>query len=328
MEKLNIAIIGFGLSGQTFHAPFLDKLDRYNLHTIVSSKRDLIRSRYPNVVIKESFESVILNKDIDVVVITTPNHLHYDQVLTSLNANKHVVVEKPFVEDTVKGQHLCELADKKNLTLSVFHNRRYDDDFLTIKNIISNKTLGDIVYFESNFDRFRPIITDKNWRERKGTVAGGVLFDLGSHLIDQVYCLFGSPDSYTIDKAYQRENSDQDDYFNVTFKYNQMRAVMGSSSIAAINKPRFLVHGTLGSLISYGLDEQEGHIRSGHSLSSYSSDRTLEIKLDDKVQKVQMEKSNYSNYYEDLFEAIVNNGKNPVSAQDSLFNIKIITSHF
>ncbi len=326
MGKLNIAIIGYGLSGQTFHAPFLNQLDIYNLHTIVSSKTDLIQSKLPSVAVEKSLETVLLNKDIDVVVITTPNHLHFEQALASLNANKHVVVEKPFVEDMAKGLELIKLARKKNLTLSVFHNRRYDDDFVTIKDILLKKTLGDIVYFESNFDRFRPIITNKNWRERKSSVAGGVLFDLGSHLIDQVYCLFGKPQTYTVDKAYQRESSDQDDYFNVTFKYDQMRAVMGSSSIAAINKPRFLVHGTLGSLISYGLDEQEGHIRSNKELEAYSSERSLKIKIGDKVEEIQMLKSSYSKYYQDLFEAICNGGENPVAPEDSLFNIEVISS--
>jgi scyllo-inositol 2-dehydrogenase (NADP+) len=327
MNKMNVGLIGYGLSGAVFHAPFLLALDEFELKSIVSSKKDIIKKDYPDVEVVSSFEEVVNDPDIHLVVITTPNHLHFSQAKEALEKGKHVVVEKPFVPTLEEGEELIELAKQKELVLSVFHNRRFDGDFMTVKRLIEEEKLGDVVYFESHFDRFRPNIGKKNWREEKETVAGGVLFDLGPHLIDQAFYLFGEPEEIIVDKALQREGSTQDDYFHVIMKYPRLRCVLHASSIAAKPGNRFVVHGTKGSLVIKGMDPQEGRLKQGMKPGPELGEHENFCKFYDEKgneSEVVIEDGDYSLYYKKLFTHICDQGPNPARAEDSLFNIKVI----
>lgn len=304
MTKLNVALVGYGLSGKFFHAPFIEASKSYVLKYIVSSKVSDIKLNYPNVSVYSELKDLPLN-DIGLVIISTPNHLHFEQARFALSHQKNVLVEKPICVSSIQAKKLYKLAKENKVVLSVYHNRRYDDDFLTVKELIQKKTLGELVYFESNFDRFRPKIKNENWREMKSSVGGGVLFDLGSHLIDQAISLFGKADSFYGDVAYQREGAQQDDFFRVNLNYNKLRVSLSASSVACIQRPRFLVHGTEGSFLSYDLDEQETFLKSQKELQNYDSSRFAVLKIKDKESKLRLKKSSYSAFFDDLYDSIM-----------------------
>ncbi len=323
--KLKVGLAGFGLSGSVFHAPFLNFLAEFELTKICSSKKEMIQTKYPKTQVVSDF-SELLTDEIDLIIITTPNHLHFPQAKAALEAGKHVLVEKPFTPTVEEGEQLIEISKQVGKVLSVFHNRRFDGDFLTVKKLIEENVLGDVVYFESHFDRFRPQIKERNWREKKDTAAGGVLFDLGAHLIDQAYLLFGEPKEVIVDKEWQRTGSEQDDYFHVIMKYERLRVVLQASCIAAKPGPKFLIHGTNGSFEIHGLDPQESRLKEGVVNLENIGKRNGVGKLyfENSSGDIEIEDGNYKEFYKMLYNCIVNGGDNPASAQESLFNLKVI----
>ena len=327
MDKINVALIGYGLSGSVFHAPYISFLDQYHLKWIVSSKENEILSRYPNVLVTQDIQEVLNDKNIDLVIITTPNSLHFSQAKLALEHHKHVLVEKPFVCSMKEGNQLIELAKNQKKILSVFHNRRYDGDFLTLKKYFKTNLLGEIVYFESHFDRFKPHVQEHNWRENKKTEAGGVLFDLGPHMIDQALQLFGKPQKIISDVTKLRKKAQQDDYFHLIFQYPHLRCSLQSNSLAAKAGVRFLVHGTEGSLEICGIDPQEQQLKEAKlSISQIGEDSRSAIFYDKNgVHKaIPIEKGQYQSFFSELAQAISSNQEPPVSAIDSLLNIQII----
>ncbi len=328
-KPLKVGLCGFGLSGSVFHAPFLHQLKEFELVKVLTSKAEKVHSLYPNVEVVSDYEE-LLTEEIELVIITTPNHLHFTQTKRALEANKHVLVEKPLTPTVAEARELIQLANEKERVLSVFHNRRYDGDFLSIKKIISEKKLGEVVYLESHFDRFRPQIGQKNWREEETTLAGGVLFDLGPHLLDQALVLFGKPEAVIIDKALQREGSQQDDYFHLVLKYQERRVVLHSSSIAAKPGARFLVHGTQGSLEITGLDPQEARLKQDPNLIEGigKSENRATLYTQEGEHSFDLEEGSYKQFYLDLYSCINSQGKNPASAQESLNSLEIICSVF
>ncbi|MGB1239056.1 MAG: Gfo/Idh/MocA family oxidoreductase, partial [Pseudomonadales bacterium] len=192
---IKVAVVGYGLSATVFHLPFLLHSEQYQIVAVSSSQRDAVLEQYPEVEVYGDAQSMIEQCDAQLVVITAPNVVHHDLARTALEVGKHVVLEKPMTVTSEQALELSRLAEQEKLILSVYHNRRWDGDFLTIQQLINSGELGQIKVFNSNFDRFRPQIRDR-WRELPGA-GTGVLYDLGSHLIDQTLCLFGDPQAVT-----------------------------------------------------------------------------------------------------------------------------------
>ncbi len=198
---------------------------------------------------------------IDLVLVNTPDHTHYDFARRALEAGKHVVVEKPFVLDVKEGEALIELASKKKKVLTVFQNRRWEGDFLTVRSIIDQKMLGRLVEYEAHFDRFRNFIRD-SWKEKADNNTG-TLYNLGSHLIDQALVLFGMPSGVYADIRKQRTGSQVDDLFDLSLYYPDVKVTLKGSYLVREQGPRFLVHGTEGSFVKYGADPQEEALNEG-----------------------------------------------------------------
>ena len=219
--------------------------------------------KYPDVQIVRSLDELLAVKEIQLMVIATPNDTHYPIARQCLAAGRDVIVDKPFATTLEEASSLVRLAKTSGRLLTVYQNRRYDGDFQAIRKLVADGTLGRIVRFETSYDRFRPQLKPGAWREttRPGS---GILFDIAPHLIDHALVLFGLPEAVTADVRIERENAAADDAFDITLHYSKgMRAVLRSSILAAAPRPRFVLLGTQGSLVKRTFDPQEMNLRRG-----------------------------------------------------------------
>jgi predicted dehydrogenase len=260
---INVGLIGFGLAGRSFHAPVINAVPGLNLAAILQRTGSEAAVAYPNARIVRNLEELLAMSDIRLIVIATPNETHARFARQSLAAGRDVVVDKPFATSYEEAAGLVEFAQKSGRLLTVYQNRRYDGDFQAIWQVVAAGTLGRIVRFETNYDRFRPNLKPDAWREQL-VPGAGILFDIGPHLIDHAMQLFGRPEAVTADIRIERESGLADDAFDVMFHYpNSMRAVLSSNILAATQRPRFLLFGTKGSFLKQTFDPQEMNLRRG-----------------------------------------------------------------
>ncbi len=328
-SPLNVALVGFGYVGKTFHAPLIAAVDGLALHTIVSSRPADVHADWPSVRVVADLSDALTDPAVDLVVLATPNHLHAPQAHAALDAGKHVVIDKPFTVTVREAEALVAHAERTGLLLSAFHNRRWDSDFLTIRSLISGGEMGDIVAFESHFDRFRPNIRNR-WRERAGP-GSGLWIDLGPHLLDQVLQLFGTPIGIHLDLAIQREGAETDDYFHAVLRYEGWRAIVHGSALVPSHDLRFAVHGRRGSFMKDGLDAQEDAFKAGRTPgdAGWGHDPrpgTLTLVDGDAFQTRVVEgiPGDWRAYYAQVRDAINGVGRNPVSAADAVAVMRLI----
>ncbi len=263
-RPVRVAIVGYGSAGRVFHAPLVSGVPGLELHCIVSSKPDAVRADWPDVAVVAQAAQAFADPLVDVVVIATSNESHFSLARDALIAGKHVVVDKPCTVTLEQTTELLALAAAKGLVFTVFQNRRFDADFLSLQEVLASGVLGRIVHFESHFDRYRPVVPER-WREQ-ALPGSGLWFDLGAHLVDQALVLFGMPQSISVDTACQRDGALVNDYFHTQLRYSQhpgLRVILHASALVGALGPRFAVHGTLGSFVKYGLDTQEDALKAG-----------------------------------------------------------------
>jgi predicted dehydrogenase len=333
ITQLNTAIIGFGKSAQVFHLPILEHLPHFNVQKVVkrSMPTSELLAEYPNVSFTCNIDEVMKDDDISLVVITTPNTSHYELCKYALFNNKHVVVEKPFTPSYDKCMELFELAKKQGRVLSVFHNRRFDGDFLTVKDIINKGDLGRIVEYESHFDRFRNHLIEGAWREQS-LDGSGILFDLGSHLIDQALDLFGMPQTVFADVRRQRDNAKVDDNYEVILGYPRLKVTLKSTMLCGAPNLRFRLNGTNGSYIKYGVDPQEQALKTGQKIDDSWGTEDKEnwgisyLMIGDNIVQRKMPSvcGDYRKYYIDIYNSIINQNTPLISGEDATRVIKII----
>lgn len=243
MPKLfNLAVVGYGYVGRTFHAPLIASTPGLQLHSVVSSKPQQPQADFPGVTVVADLDSALADPALDAVVLATPNHTHAPFALEALAAGKHVLVDKPFALDATQAQQMVDAANAAGRIISVFQNRRWDADFLTVRRLIEEGQLGEVVEFHSHFDRYRPQVRDR-WRESDSPGAG-LWYDLGPHLLDQAMQLFGMPQGIGADLQRQRDQARSVDYFHVTLHYPRLRVILHAGSLVADGSLRFAVHGT------------------------------------------------------------------------------------
>src|SRR6185312_1871277 len=260
-REIGVGVIGYGLGGRIFHAPFVSAMPGMNLVSILQRKGDEAAKAYPHVRIDRSLDDRLADKSIELVVVSTPNETHFTLASKALEAGKHVVIDKPFASTSADARALIDLAKQKGLLVIPFHNRRWDGDFLTVKKLLAENAVGRLVTFESHFDRFRPTPRENTWKE-EGNPANGMLFDLGPHLVDQALFLFGPPATLTASVRADRDQTAIEDAFDITLHYpaangKGLLVHCRTSYVACINAPRFTLHGTTGSFVKNGLDPQE-----------------------------------------------------------------------
>lgn len=256
-----VGLIGYGYAGKTFHAPLIAAVPTLRLRAVASSAADKALADLPDVAIHADPYALIGDADIDLVVIATPNATHAPLARAAIAAGKHVVVEKPFALTLAEGEGIVALAEQHGVLLSVFHNRRWDSDFLTVSQAVRDGLVGTVSHFESHLDRFRPLVQDR-WRERAGA-GSGVWFDLGPHLVDQALQLFGLPDGVQASFAAQRPGAVTVDWAHVILCYGERRIVLHAGMLVAGGSHRFVVHGDGGTLVKQGADRQEQQLTSG-----------------------------------------------------------------
>lgn len=266
MNKIATGLIGFGMGGQVFHGPLLAGDASFALKAVSGSRFAEFSGAYPETA-QASGERIIADRQIELVVITTPNATHGALARSALLAGKHVVVDKPFCLSSSEAQQLTDLARERGLMLSVFHNRRWDGDFLTLKQLLRDATLGTMVSFESNFDRYRIAIRD-SWKETQEE-GGGLLWDIGAHLVDQAVELFGVPAGWSGDFRRTRPGAQTPDDIEIRLDYSPaLRVTLRAALVRARPAPRFVVHGLKGSYVKFGQDPQEKDLQSGKTLNA------------------------------------------------------------
>ncbi|QFI53418.1 oxidoreductase [Aeromonas simiae] len=325
---LQTALVGYGYAGKTFHAPLLRSAEGIALSTVVSRDASKVHADLPDVRVCD-METMLADPAIALVVIATPNDTHAPLARQALLAGKHVVIDKPFALDVSEAQGLITLAAERALLLSIFHNRRWDADFLTLRRLIESGDLGAWKQMESRFDRFRPVVRQR-WREGAGPGAG-LWFDLGPHLLDQVLQLFGQPDWLQADIVAQRAGALSDDGFEVTLGYGERRVRLGASSLVSHRVRRFAVHGDRGSYLKFELDQQESWLKAGllpgqPGWGEGESAGVLYRQQDEQIEETTIlpVPGDYAGYYPAVARAIAGRGANPVEPVEALRVMRLL----
>lgn len=331
---LRVGLIGYGFAGRTFHAPVLSAVTGVVLVAVASSQPGVVKVDWPSAAVVPDAAALIARDDIDLVVIATPNATHFPIARAALEAGKHVVVDKPFVLDASEACVLAALAERQGLLLSVYQNRRFDADFLTLRDVLAGGELGRPVYVESHFDRFRPEVKVR-WREQ-AVPGAGLWVDLGAHLLDQAVQLFGRPDTLQLDRAMLRDGALVEDYFHAVLRYEYgphapLRVVLHATALAAHAAPRYIVHGTRGSYVKHGVDPQEDALRDGSRPGGSAwgvdpSPGTLTLAPDGKPRQreVPNQRGDYTAFYAAVRDAIAGHGPNPVPPAEAVALMELL----
>ncbi len=332
MQVIIGGICSYGMSGKLFHAPFIHAHPGYELAAIVERHNNDSRERYPNSKLYRSVEEMCADKDLQLIVVNTPTHLHYEQAMLVLNAGKHLVIEKPFAVTAKEAEEITALAQKNNLFISVYQNRRYDGDYLAVKKVIEDGLLGEIREAEIHYDRYRPAYGGKPHKE--GNMRGaGIIYDLSPHLVDQAIQLFGFPKALFADLLKMRDNVAVPDYFELLFYYDRMRVRLKATCIAREATYAYTIHGMKGSFLQQRSDLQEIELQKGTNPSfdnwcpvQVQPDGLLHTEINGEMVKKQTISTtgNYMGYYDDVHKALTGQAPNPVPPEDGIRNMRII----
>ncbi len=324
---VRVGLIGFGLAGASFHAPLIDAVDGLDLAAIATSRPT---DRFPGAVRHADPQALIDDDSLDLIVVATPNDSHASLAQAALAAGRHVVVDKPLAIDDGDAVELVQLGRGAGRLLSVFHNRRWDSDFLTVEALLKDGVLGEVMLAEFHWDRFRPAIKH-GWRERD-VPGGGLLNDLGPHLIDQAIRLFSMPEAVAGDVAVQRAQAVADDYFQLTLQYGARRVTIGSASLVAAPRPRFALHGSKGSFVKYGIDPQEAVLRAGGAPGDAGygvedeRDWGVLTDADGQTRRVPSQIGDWRGFYAGMRDAVLGRGAVPVDPVDAVRGLRIIAA--
>lgn len=333
MDKvIKAGICSFGMSGKLFHAPFIDAHPGYELSAIVERNNNDSRERYPHSKLVRSVEELCADKELQLIVVNTPTHLHFEQAKMVLNAGKNMVIEKPFAITVTEAEELAALAERNNLFLSVYQNRRYDGDYRAVKDVLEKDLLGEIREAEIRYDRYRPVFGGKQHKE--GNLPGaGNIYDLSPHLVDQAIQLFGFPKALFADLIKMRDDVGVPDYFELLFYYDRLRVRLKATVIARESTYAYVIHGMKGSFLQQRSDLQEQQLQAGVKPTTgnwcpdpASPDGLLHTEIEGEVVRKETTSSagNYMGYYDDVYKALTGQGPNPVPAADGIKNTKII----
>lgn len=330
-QSVNTAILGYGKAAKRFHVPLLKSVSGFKVTSVLQRSNDDALDDFKNITIYRNLKDLLKDDSIDLVIITTPNHLHFDQAFECLSADKHVVVEKPFTISTEQSERLIRVARDRERVLTVFQNRRWDGDYFTLKKIIEEGRVGTILEFESSYNRFRRLKKEEVWRETD-IEGGGILYDLSPHLIDQALQLFGLPELVFADIRHQR-NGKADDWFTIDLFYANLKVTLKAGMLVYNPSPRIILRGDRGVFVKYGMDVQEEQLISGMMPNQegwgYDPESNYGILYTDVDGNIQEEtiktlRGNYADFYNDLRDAIVNKQDPPVEPESAKNVIKII----
>jgi len=337
IKPINTALLSYGMSGEVFHGPLLMAHSGFNLSAVVQRTSDTASKHYPSVKVVRAIEEVIADPTIELIVVNTPNETHFPYAVKALEAGKHLVVEKPFTVTVKEANDLIALAKEKNKILTVFQNRRWDGDYLTLKKVIDEKMVGKMVEFEAHYDRYRNYIEANTWKEEDG-VGKGILYNLGSHMLDQVLELFGMPGEVDARTGIQRPGGKVDDFYDIRLTYTDLNVIVKSSYLVREQGPRYILHGTEGSFIaSSGIDPQEQALKEKKIPGSAgwgTHDKEGWGKINSTINGLHIEgrietiPGNYLGFYQNLYEVIREGKPLAVKPEQARDVIKLIEAAY
>lgn len=337
MQIIKTGICSYGMSGKIFHAPFIQNHPGFELSAIVERHKEESRRRYPGAKLYRSFEELLADDSLQLIVVNTPVQTHFDYIKAALLAGKDVVAEKPFTVTAAEARELEQVAQQSGRMLSVYQNRRYDGDFRAIRQVVEQGLLGEIVEVEMRYDRYRTHFSGKQHKE--GALPGaGIVHDLGAHLIDQALQLFGWPEKIFADiRILRQDGVEANDYFEILLYYPKNRVRLKSTVIARESSYAYVLHGTKGSFLQQRSDQQEEQllIEKEPSLqtwcpSSPEPDGLIHYEKDGQwIRRFQTSTpGNYMGYYEDVYQALTGQRANPVPATDAVKTMTLIEKAF
>jgi len=331
---VRVGLIGFGVAGQAFHAPVISGVRGMELVCILERKGSRAREKYPDVRVVRTLDELLADKGIQLCVIATPNDSHFELARACLLAGRDVVVDKPFAPTLAEAEELVRLAAEHGRLITLYQDRRWDGDFGTVKKILQAGSLGEVVEYECRYDRFRLEPKKNAWREKPDRPGAGVLFDLGPHVIDQALVLFGQPKAITAAAFCERETSQVDDAFDVCLEYPRLRAMGRARIVAYAPGPHFLIHGTKGSFVKYGMDPQEARLRGENPPQGLDWGRdwgeeaeelwgTLRLVGEPSV-KVKTDRGDYRGFYANVRDAMEKKAPLEVTPEQALRTMRAI----
>lgn len=336
MNSIITGLIGFGTGGRIFHAPVISSMQNFRLQKISTSNATAattIRSQYPDTKIVQHADEVLEDPEIELVIIAAPNASHFPLAKKALQYGKHVIVEKPFTVSVAEADELIALAESQKKIITVHHNRRWDSDFKTVKKIIDEKLLGTLVEYEAHFDRFRNVLKENSWKETDDR-GSGILYDLGSHLIDQALCLFGLPLELFANLQAQRPGSEVVDEFELLLFYPGLKVTLKAGMLVREPLPHFILSGINGSFVKFGMDVQEEALKNGTTPLNIAhwgeepEDIWGKINTDvngvHRQGKIASERGDYREFFQNVYDAIRLQEPLMVTAQQARDTIKII----
>lgn len=332
MKIVNVAIVGFGSGARFFNAPIISSIDGFNIKKILTSTPDNVKNAktdFPKATILTDYKEVLEDQSIELVVIATPNHTHTDYAARALKAGKHVIVEKPLATSSQEAEYLIELSKNQNKILTVNHNRRWASDFQTVKKLLEKQRLGRIVEYEAHLDRFRKEIKT-GWKQEKENAGNGLLYDLGSHLIDQALLLFGHPQEIFASLQIQRDEAQVVDNFELILFYPELKVTLKAGMLVREKGPVFTIYGTDGTFLKTGYDVQEEALKRGEKPQnilrwgeepkhSYGTLTTL-----GGTELIKSERGNYKKVYQNLYNAILGKEDLEITGEQAKAVVKVI----
>ncbi|NCB42607.1 MAG: oxidoreductase [Clostridia bacterium] len=329
--SINVGIAGFGLSGKTFHAPFLHASPNFQIKKVFERNSEKSKEEYPYVQVVHRF-CELLTEDIDLVVISTPNAYHFAMAKEAILAGKHVIVEKPVTIYVKDAQELLNLSREKHVIFTAYQNRRFDGDFLTIKQIVEEGVLGEILDVEVHYDRFVEGVSSKEWKAAGGPGVN-ILYDLGVHIADQAYTLFGMPNEVYADFRKQRAATPEFDSFELILYYDATKVSLQASEIVVNHGPRYRINGRNGSFVKYGIDAQEEALLSGKKppqkdwgkeAEQFNGDLFVMKEGSIVTKKIPTINGDYGLFYENIYDVCMNRTELLVKPEEAIDVLKII----
>jgi scyllo-inositol 2-dehydrogenase (NADP+) len=330
-ERIGVGLVGYGLAGSVLHAPLIQVEDRLRLQAVASRRSGRVHRDFPELPVVATPAELLQDPAVELVVVAAPNAVHYRLAGEALRAGRHVVVDKPFVPRSSEAEELIRLAERQGRLLSVFQNRRWDNDYLTVERLLRAGLLGRVSTYVARYDRFHPR-PEGGWRE-EDQPGSGVLYDLGAHLVDQALHLFGLPATVTADVGAQRPGALVDDYFHLVLGYGQLRAILHAGSLVRAPGPRFEVHGDQGSFVKHGVDQQAVALEAGRrpgepgwgvEPEDLHGTLTTEVGGLEVTGRVASVPGSYQAFYREMAAAILGEGPVPVPAEEARDTIRVL----
>lgn len=328
LRTLRVGLIGFGYAGRVLHAPLIRAVSGLDLTVVASTQPEEVRRALGPVNVCSAEE--LIRSDIDLVVIATPNTEHFPLALAALQSGKDVVVDKPFTLNLAQADELRATALRERRLLTVFQNRRWDSEVLSIKDVLKRDILGRLVQFDCRMHRYRPQVRER-WRENPGPGAG-LWFDLGPHLIDLSIHLFGLPRAINANLGVLRDGGHTDDWAHVLLIYESMRVVLEASLLSSAPLARSVLYGTKGSWVKYGADVQETQLQAGmfplDPAFGIDTTKTVFYSGDGSTIELDSIAGNQLAFYRGVRDAILEQKEAPVSLEDAIAVMTILEASF